>query len=236
MNPSVSQRLIDEATERDPAAAAAEFGAEFRSDITAFVDREVVMSLVETGTRERPPRGEQYVAFCDPSGGSSDSMTLAIAHRERDSVIIDCVREIVAPFDPEQATTEFVTTLQSYGITRVVGDRYAGAWVQSAFEKRSIRYDHSELPKSDLYRDLLPLLNSCTITLLDNDRLVNQLAGLERKTGRGGKDSIDHSPGAKDDVANAVAGVASLSGTAHHARLVEQARDPNLKAVWSDAA
>jgi hypothetical protein len=32
--------------------------------------------------------------------------------------------------------------------------------------------------------------------MVDNPRLVNQIAALERRTSRGGKDSIDHSPGA----------------------------------------
>jgi hypothetical protein len=35
---------------------------------------------------------------------------------------------------------------------------------------------------------------------------VTQLTSLERRTARGGKDSIDHAPGAHDDTANAVAG------------------------------
>src|SRR4029450_12286297 len=33
-----------------------------------------------------------------------------------------------------------------------------------------------------------------------------QLTALERRTSRGGRDSIDHAPGAHDDIANAVAG------------------------------
>jgi hypothetical protein len=40
---------------------------------------------------------------------------------------------------------------------------------------------------------------------------VNQIAGLERRTSRGGKDSIDHSPGAHDDLANVVAGVVTVA-------------------------
>jgi hypothetical protein len=36
--------------------------------------------------------------------------------------------------------------------------------------------------------------------------LANQLCGLERRTARGGRDSIDHAPGAHDDLANCVAG------------------------------
>jgi hypothetical protein len=41
--------------------------------------------------------------------------------------------------------------------------------------------------------------------------LVSQLHGLERRTARGGKDSIDHGPGQHDDVANAVAGAIVLA-------------------------
>jgi hypothetical protein len=46
--------------------------------------------------------------------------------------------------------------------------------------------------------------------LLDHPRLVTQLCGLERRTARGGRDSIDHAPGGHDDLANAVAGAAAL--------------------------
>jgi hypothetical protein len=63
-------------------------------------------------------------------------------------------------------------------------------------------------PKSDLYRDCLPLLNSGRIELPDLSRLHAQILSLERRTARGGRDSIDHPPGAHDDLANAVAGVA----------------------------
>jgi hypothetical protein len=49
-------------------------------------------------------------------------------------------------------------------------------------------------------------VNSRRVDLLDHQRLVAQLIALERRTARGGRDSIDHPPGAHDDVANAVAG------------------------------
>src|SRR5262249_32943467 len=61
-------------------------------------------------------------------------------------------------------------------------------------------------PKSELYRELLPLVNSRRVELLDHPRLISQLLGLERRTARGGKDSIDHAPNAHDDLVNAVAG------------------------------
>jgi hypothetical protein len=60
--------------------------------------------------------------------------------------------------------------------------------------------------KSDIYLNLLPLINSDRVELLDHPRLTAQLCSLERRTSRGGKDSIDHPPGAHDDVVNAAAG------------------------------
>jgi hypothetical protein len=69
-----------------------------------------------------------------------------------------------------------------------------------------IDYQTATQAKSDIYLTLLPLLNSGRVELLDHPRLITQLCALERRTARGGKDSIDHSPGAHDDVVNAAAG------------------------------
>jgi hypothetical protein len=59
------------------------------------------------------------------------------------------------------------------------------------------------------------------VDLLDDDRLVGQICGLERRTARGGKDSFDHAPGAHDDLCNAALGAAVLIGSKpkynHHA-------------------
>ena len=64
----------------------------------------------------------------------------------------------------------------------------------------------ADKPKSDLYASFLPLLNSGRVELLDHPRLHAQLLALERRTARGGRDSIDHPPNAHDDVINAAAG------------------------------
>jgi hypothetical protein len=175
------------------------------------VDPEVVAACVADGVRELPRSPHRHFGFCDPSGGSSDSMTLAIAHREADRVIIDCVRERRPPFSPDDVAIEFAATLKSYGISTAISDRYGGIWPVEVFGKYGIRVEQSARPKSDLYLDLLPLLNSRRIELLDVPRLAAQLIGLERRTARSGKDSIDHSPGAHDDIANAVAGAAALA-------------------------
>ncbi len=211
MNPTINPKIIEQAEERDPARAAAEYGAEFRQDIEAFVNREVVEACVIPGLHERPPlSGVDYSAFVDPSGGSNDAMTLCIGHRENDRSLIDCLRERSPPFSPEGVVREFADTLKSYGVHEVTGDRYAGEWPREQFRKLGIQYRLAEKPRSDLYRDMLPTLNSATVELLDSKKLVNQIVGLERRVARGGKESIDHSPHSHDDLANAAAGVISL--------------------------
>jgi hypothetical protein len=212
MNPTISQDFIDKEFERDPASAAAEYFAEFRSDIAEFVSLDVLEACTADGVFELPPvSGTAYLAFCDPSGGSSDSMTLAIAHHDDGVAVLDCVREVRAPFQPEAVVADFCSTLAAYGVAKVTGDRYAGEWPREQFKKRNVAYVPSERVKSDIYRDCLPLLNSRKCQLLDIRRLISQLHGLERRTARGGKDSIDHGPGAHDDVANACAGAIVLA-------------------------
>jgi hypothetical protein len=224
MNPTIPQSVINEAHERDPSSAAAEYGAEFRSDIEGYIGREAIEACIATGLFERPPESSlRYRAFVDPSGGSSDSFTLAVGHREADELFHDCVREVRPPFSPESVVTEFAATLKSYRINKVVGDRYAGEWPREQFRKHGIAYELSVKPKSDLYRDLLPLLNSRRVELLDHPRLINQLVSLERRTARGGRDSIDHPPGGHDDVANAVAGALLAALEAHKGRVLFRA-------------
>jgi hypothetical protein len=211
MNAGVPQAFIDGHMAEDSARAQAEYYAAFRSDLQAFVDREAVEACVSLGVRERAPvPGTRYHAFTDPSGGSSDSFTLAIGHRENDAVIIDCLRERRPPFSPEDAVAEFCGVLRSYGVTRIQGDRYAGAWPAEQFRKHGVVYEPAAKPKSDLYQGLLPAINSRKIDLLDDARLINQLCSLERRTSRAGKDSIDHAPNAHDDICNVVAGCAVL--------------------------
>ena len=124
MNPTVPQRLIDEAMERDPASARAEYLAEFRADLEALLTREAVRACVVSrlsGTARRPP-GIATLPLSIRAVAVSDSMTLAIAHKEKARrttgsqqgsnrirqddddnwlIVLDAVRERVPPFSPE---------------------------------------------------------------------------------------------------------------------------------------
>ena len=234
LNPSLPQSEIDAEYQKDPVWAATEYGAEFRTDVETFISIEAVEACVDAGVLERPyDRRFTYSAFVDPSGGASDSFTMAIAHMEGKTIVLDVLRELRAPFSPEAAVEQFCLLLRQYLINTVRGDRYGGEWPREQFSKRGITYEPAERSKSEIYVDVLPLINSRTCALLAHPTLQRQLVGLERKTSRAGKDSIDHVRGGRDDVANAVAGAlvhasAAGGGDPHFWR---ELRYPNLGTV-----
>ena len=213
-NPSLPQKVVDRAMERDAASGLAEYLGQFRSDFEIFVTREAIEACVARGVTVRAPiAGVVYFGFCDPSGGSNDSMTMAVAHREGEKIVLDCIGERRAPFSPASVVAEFAATFKAYRIRDIRADRYAGDWPREAFAQHGVNYLPAEMNRSELYLSFLPVLNSGRLDLLDNPRMVNQFVGLERRTARSGKDSVDHSPnaGSHDDVSNSVAGVISLA-------------------------
>jgi hypothetical protein len=215
MNATVSEATIRQAYERDPERAKAEYGAEFRSDLETFLLREVVDLAVRAGPLELPfDKAHKYFGFVDPAGGGADEYTIAIGHKENDDTVIDLLRGRRGI--PAEITAGYAALLKSYRIRKIVGDRYAGSWPGDEFKKHDIEYSPSEKSKSGLYLDLLPSLNSGRVELPPDDRLVNQLIGLERRTARGGRDSIDHAPGGHDDRANVIAGLVSTKAASSY--------------------
>lgn len=231
LNSTLSERVVARAYERDPGKAAAEYGGEFRTDVESCFSLKAVQAITPAGIRERGRMtGTTYVAFVDPSGGSKDSMTLGIAHLEKGEaaaagcVILDLVRERKPPFSPEAVVEEFCADLRRYGVTEVRGDRYAGEWPREQFRKRGISYELSEKSRSELYRDLIPVVNSGSASLLDDERLIGQFVGLERRTTWGsGRESIDHGPGGHDDLANAAAGALDAAQNRHSGYMLSEA-------------
>ena len=207
MNPTVPESVIERAYADDPARAAAEYGAEFRSDIETFLDADLLAGLTRAEPRELPPRPDvPYTGFVDPSGGRHDAFTLAIAHDEGGRVVVDVCRAARAPFDPQSVVAEHAALLKEYGVRTVTGDRYAGAWVEEAFRAHRISYKASELTKSEIYLESLPLFARGALGLPDDRRLLTELTQLERRASRAGRDTVDHPPRGHDDLANAVCG------------------------------
>jgi hypothetical protein len=207
---TLPQAEIDRALSEDRPRNEAEYLSIWRSDIDNYISREVVEGCLGDYHEQLPAANTSYHAFVDPASGSGeDSFTLSVAHKQNSQIFIDCVREIRPHFSPAAAVEYLAVTVKSYRCSSVTGDHYAGEFPRELFKKHGIRYEVCKSPKSDLFRDLLPLLNSGSITLPRNDRLVAQIVGLERRVTRAGKDSITHPDHGHDDVANCVAGVAT---------------------------
>jgi hypothetical protein len=157
------------------------------------------------------------VAFCDPSSGRTDSFTLAIAHNQPkaadrpERLVLDVVRSVTPPFDPDVAIEGLAETLKEYGIREVVGDQYAVGFTVSAFRKHGITYKPSERTRSEIYLECLPHFSRGAVELLDLPQLRTQLLLLERRTRAGGRDSVDHPRGAHDDLANSACGALLLA-------------------------
>jgi hypothetical protein len=221
MNPTYDTRAIARAFKKDPAVATSEFGSggfvTFRQARQACFDLDKVDAVIISGRRELPPAGGvKYYAFIDAASGArnGDSMTLAIAHGDGGRAVLDLVREVEPPFSPGHVISEtFAPIIKEYGIREVRGDRYAVGFVAEFLELCGLTFVPSPHSKSELYAELLPVVNTALCELLDHPMLRTQLAALERRSVRGTRDSIDHPRGGHDDVANVAAGaVVAVTG------------------------
>jgi hypothetical protein len=208
-NSTIDPRTIERAFKRNPTVADAEYGGNFRSDVTNLLTLEAVEAATDVGVTERPPHdGVQYVAHADPAGGSgSDGFTLAIGHYEQGVAVIDLVRERKSPYNPETVVAEYADILRLYRIHAIRTDRYASEWNRAAWKKAGIEHRPAEMTASEFYAALVPAVNAGQVALLDDETLKRQLVGLERRLSRGGRELISHAPNAHDDIANSVAGV-----------------------------
>ena len=167
-NPLFDAKIIERQIASDPALYRAEYLSEWRDDLSSFISRSLLEAAVDIDVLVRPPKTDtKYFAFADPSGGAHDSFTLAIAHRDKDgSVVLDMLYERHAPFNPSEVVAEIAALLKTYRCSHVTGDKYAAQWVVEAFAKVGITYRHSEVDRSMIYLDCLPLFTSGRVRLM----------------------------------------------------------------------
>ena len=120
----IGDPLIAEMVLEDYERAQAEFFAEFRSDITEFISREAIKSVLAHGVKELPPGGEVvYQAFTDVSGGSADSFTMAIGHMEPNGIAVLDVLRITTIFT-NNIIKKYSSLLKSYKINHITNNFY----------------------------------------------------------------------------------------------------------------
>lgn len=207
MNPSISKEFVKGELKKDSAFARSEYLAMFKEGLQDFISVEALDSIIHWGRSEIAyNKNMKFFAFCDPSGGRGDDMTLGIAGREKSGQIIQVALRVAhPPFNPGEVVRQFSRTLKDYKIHTITGDRYSAEWVVEAFRNEGITYENSSLNKSEIYLSFLPLIMQKSITLLDNELQTEQFRQLERRAGRN-QDVIDHPRNLKDDISNACAG------------------------------
>ena len=213
MHPTLPADYLARMAQDDPEAYRSEVLGEFRTGVSTCFDLEALAACIEPGVRERAPEaGRLYESFQDAASGSGkDAWTSAIGHVEGDRLVLDVLRAWKPPFNPSGVIAEAADLLKRYGLRETTGDRYAPGFVNEGFRANGIEYRPSERDRSALYLELLPLVNSGRVRLLDVPELLRELRGLERRHGASGRDKVDHMPGAHDDRANAAAGALVLA-------------------------
>ena len=160
---------------------------------------------------ELPPQPDiDYKAFADIAGGRGDAYTFSIGHRNGEQFVVDVLRGTHPPFDPVEVTKEYATLAKQYRIAEVTRDHYAAEFAGAAWRDCGIRCERSELTKSQIYIECLPLFTRGAARLPDHPRLLRELRELERYTHRSGRDTVSHAKTGSDDYCNAALGVLRL--------------------------
>lgn len=219
MNPTLHAERLAREQRLDPTRYAREYLGEFTSDADAFLPRAWVDAAVVADRHDLPARDDlAYVGTCDPSGGGAEAFALCVSHLERvdddQTLVVDVLRShrrvgAQAP-NLTSVVREYADILRAYGLTQVLGDRYAGAWVRQAFAETGIEYIESQADKSAAYLALQLWFVQGRVALPDDPTLVRELENLERRPRPHGRDRIDHPRGHRDDLANVVALAAAL--------------------------
>jgi hypothetical protein len=213
-NPTIDPRIIEQAFADDPVSAAAEWGGEFREGVSDFI-APASIDAVTPGADYEPAapaivKTRYPVAATDVSGGSGkDSFATAVAFfdPDLDKAVLAGVLETAGPYSPEAAIRQHAAFLLDFGVSTVVGDRYAGLWPVERWRQHGIDYQPASRDRSAIYTTFLPILNSQRCLLLRSDhamhdRMRSQFLTLERRAMPSGREQIDHPAraNAHDDV------------------------------------
>ena len=181
---------------------------------------DVIDACTDWGVSERPPQPDRPVyRVATPPAAPEGHFRLGDRAQAEPSgriVVLDLVRERKPRFVASDVVAEFAAILRQYRITEVWGDAFAGGFHADAWADQKIKFKPAERSTSENYLALLPLLTQPGRThLLHDHALRHQLAGLERRTHAGDRESVSHATtqSAHDDVAAAAAGALVLAAS-----------------------
>ena len=207
MNPTLPADYLQRMQDDDPEAYRSEVLGEFRTGTSTLLDPDAIDACVDVGIRERAfDAAVAYTAAGDAAGGTgADAFTVSIAGRVGDTAVHVVERAWLPKFNPSGVIAEAADLVKSYGLRAITMDRYAGGFPVEQFRAHGVTVTPSARDRSQIYTDLVPLVNSQRVVLLDKPELLRELRGLERRRGTSGRDRVDHRAGQHDDRANSAA-------------------------------
>ena len=212
-NPTIDQAVIAKEMAADPESARSEWGAEFRTDVSSLFDDPVIDDAIDHARPlELPPRGgRRYHAFADASAGRHDAFCspsgTARARRARRPGSATSSGAARPRSIPRAVAQEYAHLAREYGCSKDHRRQLRWRVGLRCLPRCGIKYERSPLPKSRLVsgsaaRTSIVARFQSPITRY----LLRELRGLERRTHRSGKDSVDHGSHGSDDFANALCG------------------------------
>ena len=114
------------------------------------------------------------------------------------------------PFNPSVVADEATLLLRRYGVRELSIDRYAPGLVADLFRTRGITCKVADRDTSGTFIELLALVNSLGVSLLDDPILLRELSRLERRP-TAGREQVSHPRGGHDDLAAAAANAVVLA-------------------------
>ncbi|MCH7824355.1 MAG: hypothetical protein IH849_06090 [Acidobacteria bacterium] len=146
-----------------------------------FIDLDALAEVVEEGVRERTlVGGVRYYGFVDAASGSGkDAFAVGIAHRDGERDVLDVCQAWGPPFNPSGVIEEAAELFKRFRVHEARGDKYAPGFVAEGFGANGITYRPSKRTTSETYVELLPLINSRAVVLLDQPALLRELRSLE---------------------------------------------------------
>lgn len=189
MNPAITEAMLAREREEDPDMALREYDALFTDAVSAFIDPDVVDAAVVEGREELPPHPELYYYHgALDAAFKRDAFTLTIAHYDpvSECVVQDVVRRWTGtpgnPVDLDTVLDEVAALAAAYMFDMVRGDQFCSEPIRQALDKRGIMFEEltfTPQSKTRIFGGLRSLFNQGIIELLEHDRTIAELKGLE---------------------------------------------------------
>src|SRR5712691_4388023 len=211
----------------DPVRYARLFDAEFSEDLGVFLPAELVDRATARGVTVRPTApGITYLSAVDANAGGEDAFTFSVCHLEGERGAERVVQDYGqawekgrGPMNLESLVGQVCSVLEAYRMRTIFGDRLTGQWIQEAFARHGVSYQHPYLKRrgdgktdevyvtrSLAYTEAAVLFRTEAISILDDPSTARELRNLEQSGSK-----VDHPVGGHDDRANALCLAATMA-------------------------